>query len=395
MTIRATIRTTISSREPTTRTTRRSARTPSTARNSSARCAGAGSRRSGAQEQVRDGRLVRRGGSIGARPRAEGEEDSDEDGGVYGDFEDLETGEKFEGGRKTGDDGDGSEEEDEEDGASAGEGSDEEDEEERRRREKIAKKEAFMTDGDGKGKKKGGFGRGADGVDEEEPASYFDLVKNEMQDQMARTRRELDAMPEATREALEGYRPGAYLRLVLRGVPHEWVDNFDPTRPLLVGGLLSSEDSMGYQQLRLKKHRWHRKVLKNQDPLVFSIGWRRFQSLPVYSMQDANSRHRMIKYTPEHMHCHATIYGPMIPQNTGVVAFQTLSDKIASFRIAATAVVLEVDHSMKVMKKLKLVGNPSKVYKNTAFITGMFNSALEVAKFEGASSEQCPAFAAR
>ena len=123
-----------------------------------------------------------------------------------------------------------------------------------------------MTDGDGKGKKKGGFGRGADGVDEEEPASYFDLVKNEMQDQMARTRRELDAMPEATREALEGYRPGAYLRLVLRGVPHEWVDNFDPTRPLLVGGLLSSEDSMGYQQLRLKKHRWHRKVLKNQDP---------------------------------------------------------------------------------------------------------------------------------
>ena len=40
---------------------------------------------------------------------------------------------------------------------------------------------------------------------------------------------------------------------------------------------------------------------------------------------------------------------------------------------------------MKVMKKLKLVGTPSKVYKNTAFITGMFNSALEVAKFEGAS----------
>ena len=140
-------------------------------------------------------------------------------------------------------------------------------------------------------------------------------MKNEMQDQMARTRRELDAMPEATREALEGFRPGAYLRLVLRGVPHEWVDHFDPSRPLLVGGLLPSEDAMGYQQLRLKKHRWHRKTLKNQDPLVFSVGWRRFQSLPVYSMQDANSRHRMIKYTPEHMHCHATIYGRWSPEH--------------------------------------------------------------------------------
>ena len=234
-------------------------------------------------------------------------------------------------------------------------------------------------------KGKGGFGRGANGADEEEPASYFDLVKGEMQDQMARTRRELDAMPEATREALEGYRPGSYLRLVLKGVPREWVDNFDPSRPLLVGGLLASEDAMGYQQLRLKKHRWHRKVLKNQDPLVFSVGWRRYQALPVYSMQDANSRHRMIKYTPEHMHCHATVYGPMVPQNTGVVCFQTLNSKLASFRIAATAVVLEVDHAVKVMKKLKLVGTPSKVYKNTAFITGMFNSALEVAKFQGAS----------
>ena len=28
------------------------------------------------------------------------------------------------------------------------------------------------------------------------------------------------------------------------------------------------------------------------------------------------------------------------------------------------------------MKKLKLVGNPLKVYKNTAFIQGMFNSEV-------------------
>jgi len=36
------------------------------------------------------------------------------------------------------------------------------------------------------------------------------------------------------------------------------------------------------------------------------------------------------------------------------------------------------------MKKLKIVGTPLKVNRNTAFIEGMFNSDLEVAKFEGA-----------
>jgi ribosome biogenesis protein BMS1 len=38
-----------------------------------------------------------------------------------------------------------------------------------------------------------------------------------------------------------------------------------------------------------------------------------------------------------------------------------------------------------VVKKLKLVGTPTKIYRNTAFISGMFNSDLEVNRFEGAS----------
>jgi ribosome biogenesis protein BMS1 len=37
------------------------------------------------------------------------------------------------------------------------------------------------------------------------------------------------------------------------------------------------------------------------------------------------------------------------------------------------------------VKKLKLVGTPTKIYRNTAFISGMFNTDLEVSRFEGAS----------
>ena len=91
----------------------------------------------------------------------------------------------------------------------------------------------------------------------------------------------------------------------------------------------------------------------------------------------------MLKYTPEHLHCTATFWGPITPQGTGVLALQ--QQKLASdFRIAATGVILDLDKSSQIVKKLKLTGSPLKIFKKTAFIKDMFTSPLEVAKFEGA-----------
>jgi len=193
------------------------------------------------------------------------------------------------------------------------------------------------------------------------------------------------SIPEAVRVHMVGHGAGTYVRIELDGVPAEFVTRFRPHLPILIGGLLPKEDGLALLRVRIKKHRWHPRVLKTNDPLVFSIGWRRFQSLPLLSTQDDNERHRYLKYSPDHMHCFATIYGPVTPPNTGLVAFQTLAKNVSAFRIAATGVVLELDEGLKVMKKLKLTGVPHKIFKNTAFIRGMFNSELEVAKFEGAA----------
>lgn len=186
-----------------------------------------------------------------------------------------------------------------------------------------------------------------------------------------------------------GVRPGAYCRVKLSGVPCEFVTHFDPRRIVLLGGLTAQEESFGFVQVRIKKHRWHKKILKNNDPLIFSVGWRRFQSMPLFSLKHVvagEDRNRMIKYTPEHMHCLAQIYAPLTAPNTGYVCFQTLKNDQAGFRVAATGVITEVDGGQaRVVKKLKLVGEPKKILKNTCFVKGMFSSALEVARFQGAS----------
>jgi len=221
-----------------------------------------------------------------------------------------------------------------------------------------------------------------------EDFDFFAYQKAQQAKKTAVNRAEFESLSAHDRFLLEGAIPGSYVRLQLTHVPCEFPEFYDRRFPILVGALLPTEQNLGFIHVRMKKHRWHKKLLKSNDPLVFSMGWRRFQSIPIFSIQDRNERNRFLKYTPEHMHCHATYYGPVTPPNSGMMCFQNVyngSGKVSqSFRVAGTGTVLEVDKKIRIVKKLKLVGHPLKIMRNTAFIEGMFSSALEVAKFEGA-----------
>lgn len=120
---------------------------------------------------------------------------------------------------------------------------------------------------------------------------------------------------------------------------------------------------------------------------MVSVGWRRAQVVPVFATEDANGRHRALKYTPEHAHClaYAWFAGGAAPAGTGVLCFQAGTERAAGWRIAATGSVLGGDAAPRVVKKLKLVGEPSRVHRRTAFVRGLFNSQLEAARFEGAA----------
>jgi ribosome biogenesis protein BMS1 len=226
-----------------------------------------------------------------------------------------------------------------------------------------------------------------DGEKEEEfgEDDWYDAQKAMIQKQLDINRAEFDQLDDLSRVRVEGLKAGTYAKIILENVPYEFFEHFNPRFPVILGGLTPTEERFGFVQIRIKRHRWHKKILKTNDPLIFSLGWRRFQTTPIYSISDSRTRNRMLKYTPEHMHCFGTFYGPLVAPNTGFVCVQSLSNKTPGFRISATGVVLNVDESTEIVKKLKLTGHPYKIFKNTAFVKDMFKSSLEVAKFESAS----------
>jgi ribosome biogenesis protein BMS1 len=276
------------------------------------------------------------------------EDDDDDDGGM-----EFEEGSDQDDDDDDDDDGDnggieydseenGAEEDDGEDSEASDEESDEggsdaeNDEIDRRLREAAASKKAafkakFDTSYDNKELEEDEGGDAKDkktkGVPEEEyeEEKLMDIAKKLQEDRRERNKAEFGEEGELQRLRHEGYRQGLYVRIVIARVPAEFTRNFNPTLPVVLGGLQPFETELGYVTARVKRHRWHKGLLKSNDPIIFSIGWRRFQSIPVFFTEDQNQRERYLKYTPQHMHCMCSFYGPVVPPNSGVLAYQKSS----------------------------------------------------------------------
>ncbi|KAI3871857.1 hypothetical protein MKX03_014977 [Papaver bracteatum] len=195
---------------------------------------------------------------------------------------------------------------------------------------------------------------------------------------------EVSNLDEFTCMEIECFRAGTYVRFEIHGVPFEMVKNHDPCQPILVGGVSLEEVKVGYMQVRLERHSWHKKLLKTKDPIIVSVGWRRYQTRPMYTLKDFRGRNRVLNYTLKNKPCLATFWGPLAPPSTELVVVQSLADNKAAFRILAKASVLKFSHDTDIMKKRKRIGTPYKIFKKTALIKDLFRSDLEIANFKDA-----------
>lgn len=162
----------------------------------------------------------------------------EQDDELYGDFEDLETGEKFSG--KDGqDDGNGSDG-DSDDGDS--DDSDDQNGDSMDRKDKVKfSKEKKMTKRqkryEQKMKLKEQFDQEYDDEGKKIEKSWFDLekLKNSKQ-QNLNLEKFKDLSPE-DRAEIEGFRPGMYVRIEVTGISAEFIGYFNCERPILIGGL--------------------------------------------------------------------------------------------------------------------------------------------------------------
>ena len=228
------------------------------------------------------------------------------------------------------------------------------------------------------------------------PQTHLSQLENQAKKQHEYANQVLEriAPDENSRVNILGYLPGMYVRVVLRNLPVESLNTLRQSinAPVILGGLLPGEDTLGLIHARVKRHRWHKGLGKSYDPVVFSMGWRRFQTQPIYAMEDPTGRQRFLKYTPQHMHCVASFYGPQVPPNTGICALrlprqddsESIETKRPRFRLTLSGYTMEIATTSRIVKKLKIVGYPHKISKNTVFVKDMFSSSSEAVRFEGA-----------
>ena len=145
------------------------------------------------------------------------------------------------------------------------------------------------------------------------------------------------------------YKKGLYVRVVLEKIKYGTFTKMKQTAPVILARNNLGEENKSFLKVRFKRHRWYSNLLKSNDPIIVSSGWRRYQSLIIFSTEDQNDRMRYLKYTPQHDFCYGVYYGNFCIQNTGAIFLQTIRNDLKKFRIAGSGIILEMNKAFEVL----------------------------------------------
>eukprot|EP00866_Antonospora_locustae_P000934 jgi/Antlo1/934/2450 len=165
--------------------------------------------------------------------------------------------------------------------------------------------------------------------------------------------------------------PGAYVKVRVSHAIGELRSEFMDRGYLIVG--TAAEGERVHVRGKVKIHKWAECTIKSLVPVTISLGWYRFQCVPVLSINDGR-RNRYLKKNLDG-YCDMTFFGP--PECSGRFCLV----KNEGFRIVALGSI--EGQSEQIVKKCKLIGVSFRVFQNSVFIRHMFNTREEVLRFVG------------
>ncbi|OQV20124.1 Pre-rRNA-processing protein TSR1-like protein [Hypsibius exemplaris] len=161
--------------------------------------------------------------------------------------------------------------------------------------------------------------------------------------------------------------------VVLRNVPKAVTAS---KMPLILYGLLPHEHQMTVVNLAIKRVTSFTETVRQNEELIFQVGFRRFKAKALLSELSAGKLHKCLRFMPAEGHFAVSLYAPIIFPPAPVLMYKETSP--GSLVLIGTGTVLSLDPSRVVLKRTVLSGHPYKINVRSAVIRFMFFNTEDV-----------------
>lgn len=169
---------------------------------------------------------------------------------------------------------------------------------------------------------------------------------------------------------------GCYVTIHVSNVPKVFADNWKPSQPLVVFGLLPHEQKMSVMHFVIRRHASFDAPVKAKESLIFHVGYRRFSAGAIFSQHTTGDKFKAERYLPHEGAIVATVYAPIFFPPSPVLVFTE------DHQLIATGSVLKSDPDRVVLKKIVLSGHPFKIHKKSSVVRYMFFKRDDISWFK-------------
>ena len=178
---------------------------------------------------------------------------------------------------------------------------------------------------------------------------------------------------------------GRYVTLVVKGVPRSFAESDLSAKPIIVSGLLRHENKMSLCHVKIQRSIYFDKPIKSKTPLVFHIGFRRFESKACFSQhQNGQDKNKLERYwQPDSNFIVASLYAPVTYMPAPCLVFLPEDPAVATpSPLVGFGSLLSVDPDRVILKRILLTGHPFRVHQTHAVVRFMFNEPDDIKWFQ-------------